>query len=156
MLSSPDIFQWSFVKRSDINIYFTGIYFVWRRQEAGINQIICAICKLHNHVIRKQLVSNIYSALRILCKFDIDLEPVCSLLTLGCCGAGVESIHLFKELILQPKLDIFRGVKTKPLDTPVNYELLLYFTMQKITSIAFTNKKRVDTINPHSLKVKKG
>ena len=43
--------------------------------------------------------------------------------------------------------------KTKPLDTTVNYETRLYFTLQKnpqkfTLSIGSTNKNRADRINP--------
>ena len=53
------------------------------------------------------------------------------------CGGGVDSIHLFKEILSHPKLDIFRGVQgyslrdSKSVDTPVSQENWLYFTMQK-------------------------
>ena len=50
--------------------------------------------------------------------------------------------------------------EAKPLDTPVNYEKRLYFTMQKNVSkkftfsLVFTNKNRVGRINPPPTHIK--
>ena len=70
---------------------------------------------------------------------------------------------LFKELFLQPKLDIFRGVwsgeyglgDTKSVDTPVSFGFFL--SSKKISKFTFSvvffcSKKSVDRINPPNKK----
>ena len=66
----------------------------------------------------------------------------------------VEYIHLFKEFFSQPKMGFFRGVHCPSPQTPLyitksGYILQCQNRSQKFTfSIVFTNKNRVDRINP--------